>query len=49
MRADLVRALSELKNLRVLKVGYSNIDTDSLKTLNALKSGTIGFGGMRLG
>ena len=36
MRADLVRALAELKELRVLRLGHSNIDTDGLKTLRGL-------------
>jgi len=37
MRADLVQAISELKNLRVLKLGYSNITADELRTLNRLE------------
>jgi internalin A len=36
MRADLVRAIAELKDLRVLRLGYSNVDADGLKTLSTL-------------
>jgi internalin A len=37
MRTDLVHAISELKNLRVLKLGYSNITADELRTLSGLE------------
>ncbi|MBZ5593104.1 MAG: hypothetical protein LAP39_12760 [Acidobacteriia bacterium] len=37
MRADLVHAIAELKDLRVLKLGYSNIGADGLRTLVALE------------
>jgi internalin A len=37
MRTDLVHAISELKNLRVLKLGYSNITADELRTLRSLE------------
>ena len=43
MRADLVRAIAELKDLRVLRVGYSNIDADGLRTLSALKVERLGL------
>ena len=36
MRADLVRAIAELKDLRVLKLGYSNITGDGLRILSGL-------------
>ena len=36
MRADLVRAIAELKDLRVLKLGYSNITADGLRMLSGL-------------
>lgn len=36
MRTDLVHAISELTNLRVLKLGYSNITADELRTLSGL-------------
>jgi Leucine-rich repeat (LRR) protein len=36
MRADLVRAIGDLKDLRVLKLGHSNIDADGLRMLRAL-------------
>jgi Leucine-rich repeat (LRR) protein len=36
MRADLVGAIVELKDLRVLRLGYSNVDADGLKTLSVL-------------
>lgn len=36
MRAELVRALAEPKDLRVLRLGYSNVNADGLKTLSAL-------------
>jgi len=37
MRTDLVRAIAELKDLRALRLGYSNVDADGLKTLSALR------------
>jgi internalin A len=37
MRADLVRAIAELKDLRVLKLGYSNITADGLRILGGLQ------------
>jgi internalin A len=37
MRTELVHAISELKNLRVLKLGYSNITADELRTLSGLE------------
>ena len=37
MRADLVRAIAELKDLRVLKLGYSNITSDGLRILGSLQ------------
>ncbi len=37
MRADLVRAIAELKDLRVLKLGYSNITGDGLRILSGLQ------------
>ena len=37
MRADLVRAIAELKDLRVLKLGYSNITSDGLRILSGLQ------------
>jgi len=37
MRADLVRAIADLKDLRVLKLGYSNITADGLKVLSGLQ------------
>ena len=37
MRTDLVHAISELKNLRVLKLGYSQITADELRTLSGLE------------
>jgi internalin A len=37
MRPDLVRALLELKDLRVLKLGYSNISADGLRSLSRLE------------
>ncbi|MFN7996576.1 MAG: hypothetical protein U0Q18_23395 [Bryobacteraceae bacterium] len=40
MRADLVRAIAELKELRVLRLGHSNIDTDGLRTLRGLPNVT---------
>jgi internalin A len=36
MRADLVRAIADLKDLRVLKLGYSNIKDDGLGILSSL-------------
>jgi len=37
MRTDLVRSIAELKDLRALRLGYSNVDADGLKTLSALR------------
>jgi internalin A len=37
MRTDLVRAIADLKDLRVLKLGYSNIDADGLRILSGLR------------
>jgi len=37
MRTDLVNAIAELKNLRVLRLGYSNVTADGLRTLSALE------------
>lgn len=37
MRTDLVRAFAAVKDLLVLRLGYSNVDTDGLKTLSTLK------------
>lgn len=37
MRTDLVHAISELKSLRVLKLGYSSITADELRTLSGLE------------
>ena len=37
MRAELVRALLELRDLRVLKLGYSNISADGLRSLSRLE------------
>jgi internalin A len=37
MRPDLVRAIAELKDLRVLKLGYSNITADGLRILSSLQ------------
>ncbi len=37
MRTDLVRAIAELKDLRVLKLGYSNITADGLRILSGLQ------------
>ena len=37
MRSDLVRAIAELKDLRVLRLGHSNVDMEGLKTLSALR------------
>jgi internalin A len=37
MRQDLVRAIAELKDLRVLKLGYSNITADGLRVLSGLQ------------
>jgi Leucine-rich repeat (LRR) protein len=36
MREDLVRAIAELKSLRVIKLGYSNISADGLRMLSGL-------------
>ena len=36
-RADLVRAIAELKELRILKLGYSNITGDGLRILSGLQ------------
>jgi len=36
MRIELVRAIAELKELRALRLGYSNVDADGLKTLSTL-------------
>jgi Leucine-rich repeat (LRR) protein len=37
MRTDLVRAIADLKDLRVLKLGYSNITADGLRILGGLR------------
>jgi len=37
MRPELVHAIAELKNLRVLRIGYSNVDGDALKSFASLK------------
>ena len=37
MRADLVRAIAELPELRVLRIGYSNIDANGLRAWSGLK------------
>jgi hypothetical protein len=37
MREDLVRAIAELKNLRVLRLGYMHVSGDSLRILSALE------------
>ena len=38
MRSDLVAAIAELKDLRVLRLGHSNVDADGLKTLSVLRN-----------
>jgi hypothetical protein len=37
MRTDLMRAIAEPKDLRVLRLGYSNVAAEGLKALSALK------------
>jgi internalin A len=37
MRTDLVHAIAELKDLHVLKLGYTNVTADGLQTLSALR------------
>lgn len=36
MRADLVHAIAELRDLRVLKLGYSGVTTEGLRTMSVL-------------
>ncbi|HLK22040.1 MAG TPA: hypothetical protein VKT81_23990 [Bryobacteraceae bacterium] len=43
MRPDLVRAIAELKDLRVLRLGYSNINGDGLRSLSGLQVERLGL------
>lgn len=43
MRADLVHAIAELKDLRVLRLGYSNITGDGLRVLGSLQVERLGL------
>ena len=37
MRSDLIAAIAELEDLRVLRLGHSNVDADGLKALSVLQ------------